>query len=350
VRIAIISTPFIRVPPSGYGGTELFCWELAEELARREHDVTLFTTGDSVTSCRRRALYKHAEWPPRAADEVNHAAWSLREVEDEHFDVVHLNSPLAVPMTRFLRTPAVYTIHHRREESFSRVFAASPETVYVAISQRQLELEVPLPHTAVVHHGLSPERYPVRDDGDDGYLLHLGRYAPEKGTHVAIDVARRTGLPLKLAGRAHPVDQGYFDAEVAPRLDHDDVEDVGEADHEAKVELMRGARALLMPIDWEEPFGLVVAEAMLCGTPVVAFGRGSLPELVDEGVTGFVIRPNDEEAMIRAVANLEGFDRAACAARARERFGVAKMADGYEGVYRRAIALATRRRRPSIAA
>ncbi len=349
MRIAIVSTPFIRVPPSGYGGTELFCYEISEELTRRGHDVTIFTTGDSVTSSRRRALYVHPKWPPHPADEVNHVAWSLREIEDERFDVVHLNSPLAVPMTRFTRTPAVYTIHHCREESFSRVFTAHPELVYVAISARQLELEAPVPHSAVAHHGLSPDRYPVRLE-DDGYLLHLGRFAPEKGTHVAIDVARRAGLALKLAGRAHPADTEYFATEVKRRLDGAGVEDVGEADHDAKVGLMGGAKALLMPIDWEEPFGLVVAEAMLCGTPTIAFARGSMPELIEDGVTGFVVPPGDEDAMVQAIANVSSIDRAACARRARERFSVAAMTDKYEVAYRRAIALGFRKSRRSAAA
>jgi glycosyltransferase involved in cell wall biosynthesis len=335
VRIAIVSTPFIKLPPEGYGGTELFCYEIGEELTRRGHEVTLFTTGDSTTSCRRRALYQRAEWPPCPADEVNHAAWSMHAVESERFDVVHLNSPLAIPLTRLSKTPAVYTIHHCRDESFSRVFTAHPEVIYVAISARQLELETPVPHSAVVHHGLSADRYPA-SEADLGYLLHLGRFAREKGTHVAIGAARRAGVKLVLAGRAHPTDVAYYAEEIEPKLG-DGVEAVGEADHEMKLELMRGAKALLLPIDWEEPFGLVVAEAMLCGTPTIAFARGSMPELIEDGVTGFLIPPGDEDALVRAIGAVSAIDRRTCAARARELFTVTTMTDRYEAVYRRAI-------------
>jgi glycosyltransferase involved in cell wall biosynthesis len=344
VRIAIVSTPFIRVPPVGYGGTELFCYELAEQLHDRGHDVTLFTTGDSVSRCARRALYAQPQWPPTAADEVNHVSWAFSEIERERFDVAHLNSPLGVPLSRFMSVPVVYTIHHRREESFSRIFGAHPDLFYVAISRRQAEIEVPVVHGAVIHHGVSARRYPPSVE-DRGYLLHLGRYAPEKGTHLAIEAARAAGVPIVLAGRAHPQDAEYFRDQVAPLLGGPGVDQVGEADHDAKVNLMRGARALLLPLQWEEPFGLVAIEAMLCGTPVIGFPRGSFPEIVDEGVTGKLVPNDDVAAMARAVGELRGFDRAACARRARERFSTEVMTDRYESVYRQAVSLGFKKRR-----
>ena len=346
MRIAIVSTPFIRVPPAGYGGTELFCYELAEELARRGHDVTLFTTGDSETSCRKRALYARPEWPPAPPDELNHAAWSLDDIaQGDGVDLVHVNSVLAVPLARFCRVPMVHTLHHRREDSMSRVYTRHPEVHYVAISQRQLDLEVPLARASVVHHGLSPDRYPP-SASDEGYLLHLGRYSREKGTHLAIDAARLAGVPMMLAGRAHPQDRAYFDAEVVPRLGRTsprgggapDVIELGEADHERKVALLRGARALVCPIQWEEPFGLAAIEAMLCGAPVIGFARGSFPEIVEEGLTGFLVTEGDVAGMARVARSLAGFDRAACAARARERFTTAVMTTAYEAIYRAARA------------
>lgn len=336
MRIAIISTPFIRVPPVGYGGTELFCYELAEELWARGHDVTVFTTGDSLVSGKKRALYHKPAWPPTPADELNHAAWALGEVARGGFDVVHVNSPLAIPISVFVRVPFVYTIHHKREESVSHIFATHPEPFYVAISRRQLELEVPLLRSRVVHHGVSPDRYPP-SLRDEGYLAHLGRYAEEKGTHLALDVARLAGLPIRLAGRTHPQDRAYFEEHVAPRLSRTGVRDEGEADHARKLELLRGARALVCPLQWEEPFGLAAIEAMLCGTPVLGFSLGSFPEIVDEGVTGFLAAPGDIDALARFASSLDHFDRAACAQRARERFSTATMTTAYEAVYRRAV-------------
>jgi glycosyltransferase involved in cell wall biosynthesis len=336
MRIAIISTPFIRVPPQGYGGTELFCYELAEELHLRGHDVTVFTTGDSIVSCKKRALYLRPEWPINAADEVNHAAWALGEVARGNFDVAHLNSPLGLPFSGFVRVPLVYTIHHPREEGYSRIFATHPTPYYVAISKRQLELEVPLARARVIHHGLAPNRYPP-SLRDEGYLAHIGRFAPEKGTHMALDTARLAGLPIHLAGRTHPPDREYFDTKIAPHLGDPGVFVHGEADHEQKIALLRGARALVCPLQWEEPFGLVAVEAMLCGTPLIGFARGSFPEIVDEGVTGFLVPDGDVEGLARAARNVERFDRARCIKRARERFSRAAMITAYEAVYRRAI-------------
>jgi glycosyltransferase involved in cell wall biosynthesis len=334
MHIALISTPFIRVPPEGYGGTELFCYELAEGLTRRGHDVTLFTTGDSLVSCRRRALYARGQWPPTLEDELNHAAWAFAEIaRDGRYDVAHLNSPIGIPLARFCGVPVVHTLHHMRVDAISRLYARHTEVMYVAISESQRAREVPLRRSRVIHHGVSPARYPITLR-DDGYLVHIGRYAPEKGTHLAIDVAQAAKLPLKLAGRVHEQDRSYYEAEVAPRLRATDIPDLGEVDHEAKVALLRGARALLCPLRWEEPFGLIAVEAMLCGTPVLGFRRGAFPEIVDEGVTGFLAEDGDVEALARAAPRLEGFDRAGCARRARERFSAATMVSAYEALYR----------------
>ncbi|MDI1481209.1 glycosyltransferase family 4 protein [Polyangium sp. y55x31] len=339
MRIAMISTPFIRMPPIGYGGTELFCYELAEELETRGHAVTVFTTGDSITSCRKRALYHRPVWPPTAADELNHVAWAFAEItRGNHFDVAHLNSPLGVALSAFVRVPIVYTLHHHREEPFSRIFASHPQVSYVAISQRQLDLEVPLLRARVIHHGVSPNRYPPSLH-DHGYLVHIGRFCEEKGTHLALDVARLAGMPIHLGGRTHPQDRPFFEEQIAPRLDLPGVVDHGEVDHEQKVRLLSGARALVCPLLWEEPFGLVAVEAMLCGTPVIGFARGSFPEIVDEGVTGFLVQPDDLEALARVARSpeLARFDRARCASRARDRFTTSVMATAYESVYRRAV-------------
>jgi glycosyltransferase involved in cell wall biosynthesis len=337
MRIAVVSTPFVRVPPDGYGGTELFCYELVEGLAARGHDVTLYATGDAEVSCRARALFARPEWPPDPADEVNHCGFALESAARERADLVHVNSPLAVPFTRFVDMPVVHTIHHRPERSFSRIYAAHPEVCYVAISRRQRELEVPLPRTRVIHHGLDPARYPFAGR-DDGFLLHLGRYCAEKGTHLAIEVARAARLPIVLAGRTHPQDRAYFDEQLRGRLRAPFVREVGEAGTARKVALFRSARALVCPLAWEEPFGLVAIEAMLCGTPVLGFARGAFPEIVDEGVTGFLAAPGDLDALVARARELDGFDRQACARRARERFDAGVMVRAYEALYRDVVA------------
>lgn len=339
MRIAIISSPFIRMPPKGYGGTELFCYELSEELSARGHDVTVFTTGDSTIRSRKRALYERAVWPLDCSDDVHHVGWAMAEVARGAFDVVHLNSAVGLPFGEFVSVPIVYTLHHKQERSLSGIYAAHSRAFYVAISKRQLELEVALPHATVIHHGLSPSRYPPSFE-DAGYLVHIGRYAQEKGTHVAIDVAQRAGVPIRLAGRVHAPDRRYFEEHLRPRLALAGVVEVGEADHERKVALLRGARALVCPIDWEEPFGLVAIEAMMCGTPVLGFARGAFPEIVEENVTGFVVAPGDVQALAQAVQRLDTFDRRRCANRARERFHASTMTDAYEVVYKRAIAYA----------
>jgi glycosyltransferase involved in cell wall biosynthesis len=232
--------------------------------------------------------------------------------------------------------PVVYTLHNQREEPTSRIFAIHPELQYVAISRRQLELEVALPKATVIHHGLSLSRYPP-SLLDEGYLLHLGRYCEDKGTHIAIDAAILAGLPIKLAGRTHPTDVDYFEEHVAPRLALPDVSELGEADPELKLRLLRGARGLVLPLQWEEPFGLVAIEAMLVGTPIIGFPKGSFPEIVEEGLTGFLAPDGDVESMARIARELDGFDRRACAERARQRFNAGRMVSAYEALYRLAI-------------
>ena len=349
MRIAIVSTPFIRVPPLGYGGTELFCHELSEELHARGHEVTLFTTGDSQTSCPKRWLYPEPEWPPHAHDEINHVSWALEEVRGEGLRASCTSTapvggcPSTAPSTCPSSTPSTTTGTRRRHD----LYAANPGVAtYVAIQPAAAQqLEAPLV-ASVIHHGLRPDRYPP-SEGDLGYLLHLGRYAPEKGTHLAVDVAVGAGLPLKLAGRTHPQDEAYVAAHLGPRLSRPGVEELGEADPPRKLALLRGARALLCPLQWEEPFGLIAIEAMLTGTPVLGFARGALPEIVEDGLTRLPSAPPRlmSRPLSRLATRLGGFDRRACARRARERFSAAVMTDAYEALYRR---LCTQRRGASL--
>ena len=337
MRIALVSTPFVAVPPRDYGGTELVMHELAEGLVARGHDVTLFATGDSNSSATLRALYEEARWPPEPLTELNHLSWSLRVVRDGGFQVVHCQQAGAMAMGRLLpEMPLVYTIHHARDEVLSAFYRLFPQAWYVTISQRQRELEEALPRMTMIHHGIDPTPYmgPTRA-GD--YVAFLGRLSQVKGPHVAIDVAERAGVEIRVGGRIHGDDSDptFAAREVEPRLRRPHVRYLGPIGLDQKAAMLRGARALLVPIDWEEPFGLVMIEAMLAGCPVVAFSRGSAPELVETGWTGFLVR--DANEMVQVVqTRLVDFDRERCRARAIERFSREAMVAAYEAYYRRA--------------
>jgi glycosyltransferase involved in cell wall biosynthesis len=334
MRIAIVSTPFVRVPPPGYGGTELFCGTLAEALLRRGHDVTLFATGDSRFSGELRACFEQPSWPPTDAIDRTHARFCMHEISRARigYDAVQVNSPACIAAARDLGIPVVYTIHHTRDEKMSKLYDAHPEVHYVAISQRQLELETPFDRASVIHHGIDVDAYPT-SLGDDGYVLHLGRFSPEKGTHHAIDAAAKARVPIVIAGRVHEKDEDarYYREELIPRFEQPGVIRAGEADHRRKASLLRGARALLCPVQWEEPFGLISIEAMVCGTPVIAFARGALPEIIDDGVTGMIV--SDVDQMAEAIARARHWDRKKCMARARDRFSADRMAREYEQIF-----------------
>jgi glycosyltransferase involved in cell wall biosynthesis len=339
MRIAMISTPFLSVPPRDYGGTELVVYELVEGLTAKGHDVTLFATGDSSTTATLRAFYPKPQWPPDPYTDANHVSWAMAEIfADGGFDVIHAHSALALPLCRLIpNLPLVYTLHHAREESLSAFYQSFSEAFYVAISQNQKRLEIPLRHCEVIYHGLDPERFQWSATARD-YVCFMGRFAQVKGLHTAIDVAEKAGVPIAVAGEIHPVDQEFGQREVLPRLEKPHVDFLGCLDMPRKIPLLRHARALLAPIEWEEPFGLILIEAMLSGCPVVAFGRGSVPELVEPGVTGFIARSADEMVeMIRPGGVLDSFDRRQCRERAVERFSRARLVSDHEDFYARVI-------------
>ena len=344
MKIAVLSTPFASVPPSGAGGIERFVHELTEGLVDRGHDVTLYATADSTTRARLVALEPHAAGPPDLLRHQFHSAWALHAALAEPFEVFHVQSAADVLLSRFVgRRAVVCTLHDPCAEEVSRrVFARMPEVFYVAVSRDQVERELPLPRLRVIHHGLAPADYPAPADSQ-GYACFLGRLAPVKGAHLAIDVAAAAGLPIRIAGGKDPGEPGYFARELQPRLGRPGVEWLGEVGMEGKVALLRNARVLLSPHRWAEPFGLAMVEAMLCGCPVVASALGSAPELVDEGVTGFVARSTREMARLIAPGGpLDGLDRGRCRQRAVERFGRARMVAEYEALYAEACAAAAR--------
>jgi glycosyltransferase involved in cell wall biosynthesis len=349
--IALVSTPFVRVPPEGYGGTELVVSVLAQGLAARGHRVTLWATGDSVAPGRVRALYPHAVWPPDPWRELAHACAALRAIEREGpFDVVHAHTPAAAALVDVCSVPMAVTIHHAPEPALGDVYRAADTRSYTPVAlthahARALGPDLWEGDPVVVGHGLPPARFPLGPGGPR--VGFLGRWCPEKGPHAAILAAREAGVGLRLAGRAHEVDAAWWAREGEPLLAAGGVDVVGEVHQHEKAGFLGGLAALLFPIGWEEPFGLVMIEAMLCGTPVVALDRGSVPEVIDEGVTGFIV--SDLDAMARRARILAdgGFDRARCRAHAVRRHAAGTMVGAYEDLYRRLVRARAVRRVPA---
>jgi glycosyltransferase involved in cell wall biosynthesis len=338
----MISTPFVSVPPTGYGGTELIVSELVNGLTSRGHDVTLFATGDSRAPCEIRWRFARPRWPPDPYPELDHVAWAIESLlKDEPFDLIHTHAASALAFGALVEPPMIYTVHHEREARLAPLYARS-RGHFIAISARQRALFPELDGAPVIHHGLSIDRYPLGPGG--GPAIFLGRLARDKGVHSAIDAASAARVALEIAGRPHPPDLAYHQAEVVPRLGRPGIAAIGAVGGTRKLELLGRACALLFPIAWEEPFGLVMIEAMLSGTPVLAFPRGSVPEVVDEGVTGFLCDDVDRMAeRLRQVAR-GGFDRVRCRARARARFSAVRMVEEHLALYRRVTAAASERR------
>jgi glycosyltransferase involved in cell wall biosynthesis len=338
MRIALVAPPFIPVPPVRYGGTELFIAHLSRALTARGHEVVLYANAESTPAhgVELRSLYEKGEWPlERPGDaivkELAHTAWACEDAS-RSADVIHVNGVSGVVMSRFLQVPVVATLHHARDEAVSEVFAQYPHVSYVAISHAQLRRES-LECASVVHHGLEVSAYPFVEEKDD-YLAFLGRITPEKAPHVAIEVARRANRRLLIAGEIQPVYRPYWESAVRPLVDGRMVQYVGEAGFAEKVRLLGRASAMLFPIEWEEPFGLVMLEAMACGTPVLAFGRGSVPEVVANGVSGWICQ--DVADMARR-AGAPAIAPRACRQHITARFTLDQMAAGYERVYERAL-------------
>ncbi|HEX7019565.1 MAG TPA: glycosyltransferase family 4 protein [Gemmatimonadaceae bacterium] len=338
MRIALISTPFVAVPPRSYGGTELVVAELAEGLVEFGHDVELFATGDSHTPAALRFLFARAQWPPEMLADLNHVSWAMRQVTEQGpFDIVHAHSAVALACARLVpEVPLVYTLHHERDEQLSAFYAHCPDAHYIAISEDQRRREIPLQNVEVIHHGLDPDKYQYVDQAPGDYVCFVGRFSRVKGPHTAIDAARHAGVPIRVAGEVHPPDAAWAAASLRDRLAQPHVTFLGTVGLEDKAPLLCNARAVLAPIEWNEPFGLIIIEAMLSGCPIVAFGRGSVPELVEDGVTGFVARSFDHMVeLIRPGGPVDHFDRLACRERAVARFSRTRMVADHVRLYER---------------
>jgi glycosyltransferase involved in cell wall biosynthesis len=336
MKIGLIAPPFIEIPPRRYGGTELFIANLARSLDARGHEVTVYGNGDSRVPCRLKWRYPSADWPIEDSvraqlKNADHTGWAVRDAA-EFVDVIHLNDIVGAPFTSFVGVPTVLTVHHPHEPALSEQYLRYPDVHYVLIAEWLAQREL-MPRMHVIHHGIPTADYEFSAQKDD-YVAFLGRMAPCKGPHLAIEAARRAGIRLKLAGEIQPIFRDYWQELVLPLIDGRQIEYVGEADLAAKNALLTKARALLFPIQWEEPFGLVMIEAMACGTPVLALAGGSVEEIVRDGVNGWICHDVGEMAARMASS---GIQASACRDFVDQHFSLATMADRYLEVYDRAL-------------
>lgn len=342
MRIAQVSPLYESVPPRSYGGTERVVSYLTEELVGQRHDVTLFASGDSLTRAQLVPVVDRSLRWSRCADPLAHHILMLEAVarRADEFDVIHFHIDyLHFPLSRRLGTRQLTTLHGRLDlpdlVPIYREFADMP-VVSISGAQRS-----PLPWinwVGTVHHGLPPGLYTFHQSARerDEYLVFLGRISPEKGLDRAIRTAERAGMPLKIAAKIDKADAEYFDDVIRPLLRSPLVEYLGEVNDRDKNDLLGGARALLFPIDWPEPFGLAMIESLACGTPVIATPRGSVPEIVEHGITGFIVENLEEAA--RAVERAGSLSRRACREAFERRFNAARMAREYVALYERIVA------------
>ena len=339
MRIAQVAPLIESVPPKHYGGTERIVSYLTEELVRVGHDVTLFASGDSVTNARliascERSLRKNERCKDPVAREVLLVDHVIEYVNE--FDLIHFHTGyLHFPVCRYLPVPHVTTLHGRLDlPDLVPVFDRFRTEPLISISNAQRQ---PLPWAnwqATIYHGLPKDLFAFHPNQGD-YLAFLGRISPEKRVDRAIAIAKRVSMPLKIAAKVDRADRRYFKRDIEPILTQSHVEWVGEISDQQKNEFLGNAYALLFPIDWPEPFGLVMIEAMACGTPVIAYDCGSVPEVMEDGVTGFIVRDLDDA--VEGVNRIRDLSRLRCREVFERRFAAERMASDYVDVYQRLI-------------
>jgi glycosyltransferase involved in cell wall biosynthesis len=339
MRIAQIAPLAESVPPRLYGGTERIVSHLTEELVRQGHDVTLFASGDSLTAARLVPCVERAlRLNPSVRDPIPHHMVMLNKVAEraDEFDVLHFHiDVLHFPLIRDFAHRTVTTLHGRLDLPDLKPFYSSFSDIpLVSISDHQRRPMPPVNWVATVHHGLPRDLLPLTPKPAGGYLAFLGRISPEKRPDRAIEIASRTGMPLRIAAKVDKADLAYWKEVIEPLVaTRPNVEFIGEINEHQKAAFLGNARALLFPIDWPEPFGLVMIEAMACGTPVIAFNCGSVPEIIDNGVSGFIVGSIDEA--VAAVRRVGDLDRSLVRATFERRFTAERMACDYLDVYRR---------------
>ena len=336
MHIAQVAPLYESVPPQFYGGTERVVSYLTDELVQQGHDVTLFASGDSTTSAELVSVCPRAlRLDPDCEDSlVYHIALLervLRQVRD--FDVVHFHIDyLHFPLSQRMGLHRLTTLHGRLDlPDLSAIYELFPDEPLISISNAQRTPLNNVHWVATVYHGI-PDKLLQFEKGPGKYLAFLGRISPEKGADVAIEIATRAGIPLRIAAKVDRVDRAYFEASIRPLLNHPLVEFLDEIGEREKQDFLGHAMALLFPVNWPEPFGLAMIEAMACGTPVVAFRRGSVPEVIDEGVTGRVV--DGIHPAVAAVQSIGEISRSGCRARFEQRFTASRMAHDYVEAYR----------------
>jgi glycosyltransferase involved in cell wall biosynthesis len=339
VKVAVLSTVWFPVPPSGYGGIEWIVALLANGLVERGHEVTLFASGDSTTEATLASVFDEApsEFIGTTNHELHHALGCFERAAE--FDIVNDHSgPLAAALGAGSPIPVVHTVHgplNRRSGAlYEQIDRFAPRVGLISVSMNQRS---PLPHLnwiANCPNALDLSLYPVQPHRGD-YLLFLGRMSPDKGAHRAIEVAEQLGLPLKLAGKMQELrEEEYFEAAVKPHLSGE-IEYLGEVSHEEKVDLLQNARVTLFPIEWAEPFGLVMIESMACGTPVIATRHGAVPEVVEDGRTGVIVEEHTE--MTSVLEQADAIDPMECRRYVEECFSKERMVADYEAAYEEAL-------------
>lgn len=340
MRIAQVAPLWERVPPPGYGGVELVVGLLTDELVRRGHDVTLFASGDSITLAKLKSVYPRAfRLEPSISEYSAYEALQLNRVykQASDFDVIHSHVGYnSLFHASFVETPTVHTLHGTLNPDNNQIYKEASEQPYVSISDAQRQPIKELNYAATVYNGIDTESHRFYAQPQSApYLAFLGRISPEKGTHIAIEIARKSGVPLKMAGKVDRVDVDYFESKIKPHIDGKHIEYLGEANHFEKNELLGGAIAMLFPITWREPFGLVMTESMAAGTPVLAKPMGSVPEVIANGKTGFLCDSVDD--YVDAIQRLSEIDRRECRAHVERHFSIKSMVDGYLEVYNKVM-------------
>jgi glycosyltransferase involved in cell wall biosynthesis len=335
MRIAQVAPLFESVPPKLYGGTERIVSYLTEELVAQGHQVTLFASGDSVTRATLEAMCPTACRLDKACrDAFAYHILMLERVAQKasEFDVVHFHIDyLHFPLTRRMQTPSVSTLHGRLDlPELKPLYNEFRDSPVISISDAQRK---PLPQAkwvSTIYHGVPRNLYELREN-HQGYLAFIGRVSPEKGVDDAINIARQAGIPLKIAAKVDTGDRRFYESRIKPLLEGGGVEFIGEISEKEKNAFLGGALGLLFPINWPEPFGLAMIESMACGTPVISYPRGSVPEVIDEGVTGFIVK--DLSEAVEATRKLASFNRTQCRKRFEERFTASRMANDYLKTY-----------------